>query len=130
LENAALLKILFMVLVGFFMGCDQQIFFLKDIPSELTLEKYGQHGELISEQKLNSEDLIYKRLRALLQTDKADWKISVTSYKTGPYILRGENLIIRCYQDKIVIDVNNQGKSTSFQRELPNLLQQLGLVSI
>lgn len=117
---------LMMGLIGMLWGCDGSVP-LKDLPSQLILEAYKPTGELVARRVVASDDPIYQRLKLLLDAEQTGWKKSVVSYKTGPYILRSENLIIRCYADSMVIDVVDSGRSTSMRKGVPNLLQVLGL---
>ena len=119
---------LLMGLFGMLLGCDSDSP-LKELPQQLVLESYLPSGELISQRNLAPDDPVYQRLKALLETQGGGWKNSMTSYKTGPFILRGENLIIRCYADAMVIDVVQSSRSTSMRKSVPNLLQVLGLPS-
>ena len=118
--------VLLMGLFGMLLGCDSDSP-LKEFPQQLVLESYLPSGELISQRTLASDDPVYQRLKSLLEAQSGGWKNSMTSYKTGPFILRGENLIIRCYADAMVIDVVQSSRSTSMRKSVPNLLQALGL---
>lgn len=120
--------VLLMGLFGMLLGCDSDIP-LKELPHQLVLESYLPSGELISQRTLATDDPVYQRLKSLLEAQRGGWKNSTTSYKTGPFILRGENLIIRCYADAMVIDVVQSSRSTSMRKSVPNLLQVLGLRS-
>lgn len=115
-----------MGLLGLLLGCDGGSP-LKSLPSQLVLETYRPTGELTSKQILDADHPIYQKLALLLNAEQSGWQASFVSYKTGPYILRGENLIVRCYADSIIIDVVEQGSSTSMKKKIPNLLQALGL---
>lgn len=114
-----------MGLLGVLLGCDGDI--PLKLPPQLVLESYLSSGELISQRTLTSDDPVYQRLKSLLEAKGDGWKNSMTSYKTGPFILRGENLIIRCYTDAMVVDVVQSSRSTSMRKSVPNLLQVLGL---
>lgn len=118
--------VLLMGLFGMLLGCDSDSP-LKELPQQLILESYLPSGELISQRTLAFDDPVYQRLKSLLEAQGGGWKSSMTSYKTGPFILRGENLIIRCYADMLVIDVMQSSRSTSMKKSVPNLLQVLGL---
>jgi hypothetical protein len=118
--------VLLMGLLGMLLGCDSDNP-PKELPQQLVLESYLPSGELISQRTLASDDPVYQRLKSLLEAQSGGWKISMASYKTGPFILRGENLIIHCYADAMVIDVVQLSRSTSMRKSVPNLLQVLGL---
>ncbi len=118
--------VLLMGLFGMLLGCDGDSP-LKALPQQLVLESYLPSGELISQRTLAPDDPVYQRLKVFIETQSGDWKSSMVSYKTGPFILRGENLIIRCYADAMVVDVVQSSRSTSMRKNVPNLLQILGL---
>lgn len=118
--------VLVMGLIGMLLGCDGSVP-LKELPPQLALETYKPTGELVARRVVAADDPVYQRLKLLLDAEHTGWKKSVVSYKTGPYILRSENIIIRCYADSIIIDVVDSGRSTSMRKGVPNLLQALGL---
>ena len=118
--------VMIMGLLGLLLGCDEGAP-LKSLPSQLILEAYKPTGELVSKRILGTDDPVYQGLTQLLNTEQSGWQRSFVSYKTGPYILRGENLIIRCYANMMVIDVVESGSSTSMKKNIPNLLQSLSL---
>lgn len=119
-------RVLLMGLFGMLVGCDGDTP-VKELPQQLVLKSYLPNGELIARRTLASDDPVYQRLKSLFEAQRGGWKSSLTSYKTGPFILRGENIIIRCYADMMVIDVMQSDRSTSMKKNVPNLLQVLGL---
>lgn len=99
------------------------------LPPVLDLEAYKSSGELESTRRINSSDPIYRRLSVLLSKEAGEWSRSAASYKTGPFILRGEGVIVRCYRAMLVVDVLSDGRSTSYKKSLPDALVELGLGS-
>jgi hypothetical protein len=100
---------------------------VKTLPYVLYLEAYKASGELESTRSIDSTDPTYQRLLDLLSKEGVEWSRSVVSYRTGPFIIRGEGLIVRCYRDMLVVDILRHGESTSYKREIPDALGQLGL---
>lgn len=120
--------VLAMGLFGLLVGCNGDTP-VKELPQQLLLESYLPNGELIARRTIASDDPVRQRLKSLLEVQRGGWKTSLTSYKTSPFILRGANIIIRCYADMMVIDVMQSGESTSIKKSIPNLLQALELSS-
>jgi hypothetical protein len=100
---------------------------LKELPLELELESYRASGELESKRSIGSNEPVYEKLAVLLTKETGEWSRSRASYATGPFIFRGEGLIIRCYPDMVIVDVVTDGKSTSYKKNIPGVLGELGL---
>lgn len=100
---------------------------IERLPPTLILEAYSATGELQSTRVIDGRDLVYQRLALFLDRDSNRWTRSTASYATGPYILRGESVVIRCYSGMLVVDRWGSGESASFQARVPNLLEYLGL---
>lgn len=109
-----------------FLGCSVAAP-VKALPPVLVLEAYKSSGELESTRSIDSSDPIYRRLSALLSKETGEWSRSAASYKTGPFILRGEGVIVRCYRDMLVVDVLSDGKATSYKKSIPDVLSELGI---
>ena len=107
-------------------GCKETLP-IEKLPQTLTLEAYGPTGKLISSRSLPTSDPIYERLQELFVREKEGWQRSFTSYKVGPYVLRSPEITVRCFDDFLVIDYLRLGKTTSMQKQLPNVLTTLGL---
>lgn len=120
------LSVLLTGLIGMLLGCDESVP-LKSLPPQLTLETYKPLGEFVSRRTISADDALYQHLKAVLDMERAGWQRSIASYVTAPYVLRGENVIISCYADSMIIDVMNAGKVTSMRKRIPNLLQSLSL---
>jgi hypothetical protein len=118
--------VLLMGLLGMLLGCDGELP-VEELPQQVVLESYSPNGELIARRTLLPDDPTYQRLKALLDVQRTGWKDSFASYKAGPFIIRTENIIIRCYPDMMVVDFMQSGRSQSVKKSMPKLLQTLGL---
>ncbi len=98
---------------------------IQDFPPSFTLEKYTDQRELISQVPVAAKDPIYQRLRENLFSEKSGWKVSVATYAPGPYIFSSSSLVIRCYEDFVVMDVIDPSGSRSFERRFPGFLEKV-----
>jgi hypothetical protein len=114
------------LIVWFIAACEDEILMF-ELPQQLAFEVYTPAHDLASTQKLDKHDKYYVLLKELLATEQTGWKKNYASYVTGPFIFRGKNLIIRCYPDALIIDSTEGGVPTSIRKEIPNILQRLGL---
>ncbi len=126
MRNIFFRAVLLLSTTGMLLGCDRELP-LRKLPTQLILETYKPTGELAGQQSITKDDHVYQRLEWLLGSEKTGWQQNYISYKTGPFIFRSENLIIRCYSDLMIIDITNSGHSSSLKKGLPRLLQKLGL---
>lgn len=112
-------------------GCQESVLPLDDLPSSLILIKTrNSDGKLIietSKQVIQSTDPVYQRLDHLLKKEKRKWQKNYVSYASGYYIFLGKNIIINCYSDVMIIDIENSGNRVSLKKQIPNLLEILGL---
>lgn len=109
-----------------FLGCSVAAP-VEALPPVLDLETYKSSGELESKRSIDSSDPIHRRLSALMSKEAGGWSRSTASYKTGPFILRGQGVIVRCYRDFLLVDVLSNGRSTSYKKYIPDVLGELGL---
>ncbi len=116
-----------LVSVVFLYGCKVEIP-VKEFPSQMTLETYTVSGELLSSKIVGASDPVYQRTKELFEKERAEWEKSYVSYKTGPYILRSKNLIIRYYPDYLVVDFYDDAGAISLRKNISNLLQLVGLL--
>ena len=122
----SLFKPTMLLCVGFLFGCKMELP-VSELPSQLILETYRLSGELAESTTIGASDPVYQRTKELLEKERTGWEKSYVSYKTGPYILRSQALIIRCYPDFMVVDSFDKNGSVSLRKNIPNLLQALGL---
>jgi len=105
---------------------------LTELPPTLTLEKYERTGELVSMRVVDANDPVYQRLSLLLNEHHTGWQMSFVSYVNGTYVLRNENInnggfIIDLHADMMIVNISSSGKSESLKKDIPGLLQLLGL---
>lgn len=100
---------------------------LRGLPEKMHLETYSQDGQILSDRIITDSDVVYRRLSTLIESEQGIWGRSITSHKTGPYIIRSDYIIFRCYSDELIIDVFDTGRWKSIKKNLPNLLHFLDL---
>jgi len=125
--------ILAVALIGMLIGFYLLVFYvtipLKELPPQLALEMYKPHGHRVEQQIITSDDPVYRRLKSFLDSERTGWQWNVITIAPGPYALRAEGLTIRCYTNLMVIDVYDPPghHPRSYRKDVPNLLQTLGL---
>ncbi|QQR80649.1 MAG: hypothetical protein IPJ69_00315 [Deltaproteobacteria bacterium] len=126
----SIIKIVVVTLLGlFFNECSMKIS-MTNFPEALVLEKYGDLGNLISKQIIKSPDVTYELLKNLVDKEKDGWKGNFVSYKTGPYVLRSDHWVFRCYDNFAIIDTFEDGNWISIKKNIPQLLEKLHLTPI
>jgi hypothetical protein len=109
-------------------GCSEKLS-LKQLPPELILESYASPIELVSTRRVDLHDPIYVRLKDLLTAQQDGWKKDFVSYAPGPYIFRSPGYTIRCFVSFLVVNYSESGQAISLRKDIPAVLQRLGLPS-
>lgn len=117
-------------LSGLFLNACSMKLSMKNFPAEMVLERYGNLGDLLSKQTIKSPDITYELLKTLIEIEKDGWKDNYVSYKTGPYILRSDQWVFRCYDNFAIVDTFENGRWLSLKKNIPQLLEKLQLTSI
>lgn len=118
--------ILSMTFLSALCGCSENIG-LKTLAPQLTLETYGSGGHFISERIIGMDDPIYQNLKTLLNEQQQGWERDFASRTNAFYHFSAQNLYIRCYGSTVVIDMQESGRPISIKKNVPNVLQSLGL---
>jgi hypothetical protein len=109
-------------------GCGDELP-LKQLPPEMTLESYASPTKLVWTRSIDFHDPVYVRLRDLLTKEQDGWNKDFVSYAPGPYVFRSSGYTIRCFASFLVIDYSESGHAISVRKNIPAVLQQLGLPS-
>ena len=115
--------------IALLLGCDKGFSF-EGLPKQMTLEIYRPSGEMISSLKIDPSDAIYNRLQNLLYKERNGWKIDFVSRTPIKYIFRSEGLIVRVFNDFIVVDQIKKDRSRSFRKVIPDVINTLGLPNV
>jgi hypothetical protein len=123
LRNFSLL--VYAVVIATLGACDQTQP-VSTLPSSMVLEHYAKAGDLIWSKEIGDKDQLYAKLTRLVVDDRRAWSPNITTYVPGPYIFRSEHLIIMCFSDRLVMDVDDSGKWRSYSRK-ENALEEFEL---
>ena len=120
------LLVLMFSLTGLLSGCGANVP-MSQLPPQVTLETLDAHGALLSSRELRSPDPVYEGVQGLLASHPTGWKVSVASYKPGPFVVRAGHAVIYCYATFIVIDYTEGGRHLSRRKDISDVFVKAGL---
>jgi hypothetical protein len=118
-----------LTIVGVLLGCEKTLP-VQEIPSHFILERYNDLGNLVCQGPIELNSRIYKAMARFINIERTGWQRSFVSYKTGPYILRSDELILRLYQNFVVVDIISDHSSASYRKNISDVFHKFDLLEI